>query len=137
MDKRLRKSGRVPRHTRAERRREALERQRQHEVDQRRQVRLRRLAFSALAPVGAASVVVASTVEFNNVHHSYPFLLAAASAGSGNPDLPHMPERDMTYYSSSVEAGTASTFSFVGPVSPMAWDGSERYGSYGPNIFGD
>jgi hypothetical protein len=136
LDKRLRKSGRVPQHTRAERRREAAERQRQHEIDHRRQVRLRRLTFSALAPVGAASVIVTSVVEFN-VHHSYPFLSATASTGLGNPDLPHMPEQDRTDYTSSVEAGTASTFTFVGPVAPMSWDGSEHYRSYGPNIFGD
>jgi hypothetical protein len=38
-------------------------------------------------------------------------LLAAADlAQFENPDLPHTPELDMTFYSSSVEAGTTRTF---------------------------
>ncbi len=41
-NRRVRKSGRVPQHTQAERRRAEAERQRQQEADQGRQVRLRR-----------------------------------------------------------------------------------------------
>jgi hypothetical protein len=48
-----------------------------------------------------------------------------------------MPERDLTFYTPSVEAGTARTFIFDGPVLPTSWDYSERYGSYGPNVLGD
>jgi hypothetical protein len=106
----------MPKHTWAERRREAAERQHQHEIDQRRQARLRRLVFPAIVSVGVSSVMSASVVEFNSGHHSYPVLSAAELARSDNPDLPHIPERDMTYYTPSVEAGTASTHFFVWPV---------------------
>jgi hypothetical protein len=135
MDKRLRKSGRVPQHTRAERKRAEAERQRQNEVDEHRQARLRRVVFPAIASVGAASVIFAPVAKFNSGHNSYPLLSAAELARSDNPDLPHMPERDMTYYTSSVEAGTARTDIFVGPVPSETWYGLERYGPYGPNIF--
>ncbi len=43
----------------------------------------------------------------------------------------------MTFYSPLVVAGTATTNIRVGPVRSETWDGSERYGRYGLNIFGD
>jgi hypothetical protein len=58
------------------------------------------------------------------------FLVAAC-------DLPHLPEPDMTFYSPLIAAATATTSGRVGPVRSQTWDGSERYGRYGPNTFGD
>lgn len=136
-EKRLRKSGRVPQHTRAERTREAAERRRQRETDQRRQERLRKVTLRVALPTIAASFLFVPLVEAGSGHHSYPYLSAAALAGPGNPDLPHIPESNGTLYSPLVAAGTARTNVLVGPVPSEIWDGSERYGTYGPNISGD
>ena len=48
-----------------------------------------------------------------------------------------MPERDMTFDTPSSAPGTARTNMLIGLVPPVPWDGLGRYGSYGPNIFGD
>ena len=88
-------------------------------------------------PTIAASFMFVPLAEASSGHHSSLYLSAPELVRSENPDLPHTPERDMTYYTSSVEAGTARTGIFIGPAPPTSWDGSEWYGSYGPNIFGD
>lgn len=88
-------------------------------------------------PTIAASFLFVPLTEVGIGHHSYPYLSAVALAGSGNPDLPHMPESDGTYYSPLVAAGTARTNVLVGPVPSEIWNGSEGYGSYGPNIYWD
>lgn len=96
--KRLRKSGRVPRHTRAERRREELERRRWQEAHERRQKRLRRAVFPVIGSIGAAGVMVfMSLAGASSGHHSYLYLSAAGPAASGNPDMPHTPESDGKY----------------------------------------
>jgi hypothetical protein len=136
-EKRQRKSGRAPQHTWAERRREAAERRRQREADQRRQERLERVTLRVAVPTIAASIMFVPLAEAGSGHHSYPYLSAAALAGSGNPDLPHIPESDGTLYSPLVAASTARTNVLVGPAPSEIWNGSERYGPYGPNIFGD
>jgi hypothetical protein len=48
-----------------------------------------------------------------------------------------IPERDMTFDTPSSAPGAARTNMLIGPVPPVSWDGSEHYGSYGPNVFGD
>jgi hypothetical protein len=126
-EKRQRKSGRVPQHTRAERRRAAAERGRQREADQRRQERLRKGTRRVVVPTIAASFLFVPLTEVGIGHHSYPYLSAVALARSDNPDLPHIPESDGTYYSSLVAAGTARTNVLVGPVPSEIWNGSERY----------
>jgi hypothetical protein len=137
-DKRLRKSDRVPQHTRTERRREEVERQRWQEAHERQKKRLRRAVFPVIGSIGAAGIMMFMPLAgASRGHNSYLYLSAAGPAASGNPDLPHVPESDGTYYSSLVAAGTARTNVLVGPVPSEIWNGSERYGSYGPNIFGD
>ena len=78
-----------------------------------------------------------TTTEVIKWHSLYPNVSAAGLAWPDSRDLPHMPGPDMTFYSPLVEAGTATTNVRVGPVRSEAWDGSERYGRYGLNIFGD
>lgn len=136
-DKRLRKSGRVPQHTRAERRRAEAERQRQREADQRRQARLQRMVIPLVASTSAAGITFTTTAEVSKWHGLYPDVSAAQRAWPDNPDLPHMPEPDMTFYSPLVVAGTARADMRVVRWGTVPWDGSERYGRYGPNIFGD
>jgi hypothetical protein len=137
-DKRLRKSGRVPQHTRAERRRAEAERQRQQEADRHRQARLRGAVFPVLASTSAASLIFLTSSEVSSGHRSYPYVSAAELVWLGNPDLLHLPEPDMTFYTSLVVAGTArADIGGVAPGPSMSWDSSERYRSYGPNIFGD
>ena len=71
-------------------------------------------------------------------HDLYPYVSAVAGlAWPDSPDLPHLPEPDMTFYSPLVAAGTATTNVRIGPVRSETWGGSELYGRYGPNIFGD
>ncbi len=72
-------------------------------------------------------------------HHSYPLVSLGSLGGLAlpAPEVPHLPELPMTFYSPLIAAGTASTFIRVGPVPSEIWDGSERYGQYGPNIYGD
>ena len=136
-EKRQRKSGRVPQHTRAERRREAAERQRQREVDQRRQERRRKVTLRVVVPTVAAGLMFVPLAEASSGHHSSLYLSAAERARADTPDLPDMPEQHMTFDTPSSAPGTARTNMLIGPVPPLPWDGSERYGSYGPNVFGD
>ena len=133
--KRLRKSGRLPQHTRPERKREEVERQRWQEAHERRQKRLRRAVFPVIGSIGAAGIMMFMPLAgVSSGHHSYLYLSAADPAASGNPDLPHAPESDGTYYSPLVAAGTARTHVLVGPVPSEIWNGSERYGLYGPRL---
>jgi hypothetical protein len=75
--------------------------------------------------------------EANSGHRSSLYLSAAELARADTPDLPHMPERDMTFDTPSSAPGTARTNMLIGLVPPVPWDGLGRYGSYGLNIFGD
>jgi hypothetical protein len=134
--KRLRKSGRVPQHTRAERRLAEVERQRQREAERSRQARLRRETFPVLATTAAASIIALIPAEVSGNHSGYPFISAAALAGPGRPDLPHQPEPDMTFDTPWAGPGGTAVASAVGPAGPGHLDGWERYGSYGPNVFG-
>jgi hypothetical protein len=136
-EKRLRNSGRVPQHTLTERRREAAERQRARAADQRRNARIRRAVVPALVPLGAASFIFLAPAGLSAGHYAYQFLSADEPAWPSNPDLPHLPEPDMAFYTPSVVAGTAQTSVLVGPMPSEPWDGSERDGRYGPSIFGD
>ena len=136
-EKRQRKSGRLPQHTRAERRREAAERQRQRHADQRREELRRKVTLRAVIPTVAAGFMFVPLAEANSGHHSSLYLSAAELARADTPDLPHMPGQDMTFDTPSSAPGTARTNMLIGLVPPVSWDGLGRYGSYGPNIFGD
>jgi hypothetical protein len=116
--KRLRKSGRVPRHTRAERRRAAAERQRQQGVDQRRQERRRQVTLRVVVPTIVASFMFVPLAEASSGHHSSLYLSAAELARAEAPDLPHMPERDMTFYASLVQRGARVNRIGTGQIFP-------------------
>jgi hypothetical protein len=107
--KRLRKAGRLPRHTRAERRRAASERARQREADQRRE----RLIGRVMPPLAMGVAVPAfvflgsSGPVVTGAHHWYPMVSAAPFGGVGlpaGPDMPHLPDPGMTYYTPMVTA---------------------------------
>ena len=117
-DKRLRKSGRVPQHTQAERRPAETERQRRLAADHRRQARLRRAAFSVVTSTGVASFIFLPLAGASGGRHSYPSLSAAQLARSDKPDLPHTPESDMTFDTPWAGPGTARVNVVVGPVLP-------------------
>jgi hypothetical protein len=138
MAKRLRKAGRVPQHTRAERRGAEAERQRQQEADRRRQIWRRRTMVPLVASTGAAAITFIYSSKASDRHDLYPYVSAVAGlAWPDSPDLPHLPEPDMTFYSPWVAAGTATTNVRIGPVRSETWGDSELYGRYGPNFFGD
>lgn len=136
-DKHLCESGRVPQHTRTERRRAEAERQRQWAAERSRQALLRRGAVPVLMSIGAASFAVLPSAEVSNGHRSFPHVSAAELALPDRTELPHPAEPDMTFYTSWTEPAITGTNVVVGPVDPASWDGSERYGSYGANNRGD
>ena len=117
-EKRLRKSGRMPQHTKAERRRAEAERQCQREADQRRQVWLGRVVLPVVTSASAASIMFLPLAGASSGHHSYPYLSAAELAWPDNPELPHMPESDMTFDTPWAGPGTASVNVAIGPVFP-------------------
>lgn len=128
--RRLRKAGRVPQHTTAERRHAAAERKHQREAEAHRQWWHDRLSGSLAATVGAAAagVVIAAPVATDGIGHLYkPYSVASRlypwvlSSDDGSPDYPHVPEPDRTFYTPSYAAGTATTSIRIGPDSP-SWD---------------
>ena len=56
--------------------------------------------------------------EANSGHHSSLYLSAAELARADTPDLPHVPERDMTFDTPSSAPGTAHTNMLIGLVAP-------------------
>jgi len=101
-------------HTRAERRRAAAERwrQRQRDADQRREKLLGRAMLPLAIGVGVPALVFLgpSGAAVTGAHHSYPMVSLGSLGGVGlpaGPDVPHLPEPGMTYYTPMVTAGTA------------------------------
>lgn len=88
--KRLRREGRLPVHTRAQRRRAAAERELQREAERRRFARIRILAGSAAAPPAAAAVMFLAPpvqISLHKVHE--PYIAAQALSWPDRPDYPH------------------------------------------------
>jgi len=130
--KRLRKAGRVPQHTRAERRRAAAERASQREADERRQRVQGRIGLQVAEVVGVGSIAFVFGVSgLPVVHHQYPSLLPGSTAGVAlpAPDVPHLPGPDGTYYTPTIDpSGTVPT--------SLPWD-PRWYSLYGPHLTGD
>jgi hypothetical protein len=131
--KRLRKAGRLPQHTRAERRRAAAERARQREADERRQRLIGRVVPPLAMGVAVPAFVFTTVAVVSGAHHPFPIIAPGSPAGLALPDpeLPHLPEPDGTYYTPIVAAGTAVTFALRVPREPW-W-----YSLYGPYLTGD
>lgn len=132
---RLRKAGRVPQHTTAERRHAAAERERQREAEQRRHDWLRRATGPVVTTLGAAAagvVIVAAPEATGETGHlgymvqSYSLaqLYPWVPPGSDHPDYPHVPEPDMTFYPLRTTAGTANASVRYGLGAPR-WDAWE------------
>lgn len=140
---RLRRAGRMPQHTQAERRLAAAERERKREADRLRMVRRRRAALPVAVAVTAASASVVFGAghatagiahlyrPYSAADHFYPWV---TSMDSDYPDPPHVPEPDTTFYSNFDAAGTARTDFHIGPVAPGTWLPWEWTNT---NIFGD
>jgi len=136
--KQLRKSGRVPQHTRAERQKAKAERQHQREAERSRQARLRRNVLPVLTATAAASFLVVIPATVTKGHSVYPFISAAEPTGPDRPEPPHLPEPDMTFYTPWAGAGTTAVAHLqTRPPGPVYLGGQERYGLFGPNIFSD
>jgi hypothetical protein len=105
--------------------------------NQRRQKRLQKVTLRVAVPTSAVGLMFVPLAGAGGGNHSFTHLSAAVSAEFGAPDLPHIPESSGTYDSPFVAAGTARVDLLVGPLPSEIWDGSARYGPYGPNIFGD
>lgn len=141
---RLRKAGRVPQHTQAERRQAAAEREHQREADQYRQWWKRQVTLPVATTVAAAaaSVVFGAGHTMGGIAHLYPPLSAATqfypwvqSPDSDYPDPPHVPESVGTSYTAYDGAGTARADVTIGPVAPASWLSWEW--TYNPNVLGD
>jgi hypothetical protein len=137
---RLRNAGRVPQHTRAERRLAAAERERQREADQRRVVWLRRATLPVVG-VGAAAELVFGAPSAGGIMHLYRPCSAASqfysytrSSGAGNSHQ-DQPEPDGTFFTNYDGSGTARADIAIGPVAPASWLPWEW--TYSPNVLGD
>ena len=133
--RRLRKAGRVPQHSRAERQRAAAERARQREADQRREKLRGRIGLQVAEVVGVSSMAFFFGVSgLPVVHHQHPTVLPGSSAGVAlpAPDMPHMPVPDGTYYTPIVAPGSADAASVRSLPGNPWW-----YSPYGPNLTGD
>jgi hypothetical protein len=98
------------------------------------------VAVPAFVFLGSSGPVV------TGAHHWYPMVSAAPFGGGGlpaGPDMPHLPDPGMTYYTPMVTAGTAVATHPQGVVlggltSAMGLPGDPWwFGMYGPNIYGD
>jgi hypothetical protein len=141
---RLRKVGRVLRHTKAERKLAAAEREHQREADQYRQWWKRQVTLPVATTVAAAaaSVVFGAGHAKIGIADLYRPLSAVTqfnpwvhSSESDYPDPPHVPEQDVTNSPVFFAAGTARADRASGPVPAGAWFPWEWTGS--PNVFGD
>lgn len=118
--KRLRREGRLPVHTRAERKRAAQERERAREAVRREERRNRRVAAIAVPPAAAAAFIFVppsghiSPPEF----HQLAIVPAAAPwlADLERPDYPHTDLLEIPEPDPFIPAlGTASPFANYGP----------------------
>jgi len=97
--------------------------------------------WSALAGVGAASVFTLLPPGHVLMHHSGRPFFAAAVAGAVSTDRTdylHADGLEWMEYQLGPQMGTARTDILIGPVDP--WSGEVaryRYGSWGPNLYGD
>ena len=135
--KRLRKSGRVPQHTRAERRRAEAERQRDRATERSREAWLRRKALPVIIATGVAAFIDLVPAHVSGRHSMYPYLSAARAALPGRPDLPHQSDTDTTLYTSYTGSGTARSTEVLGAVDSVDLDGSEQYNWWRPSGLGD
>lgn len=137
---RLRREGRLPQHTKAERRRAAVEHDHKREAEQKHDRRLRLAAGAVAVPVAMAAALVFGAppltghLQYNS---AYPMATAPFALGlpyAESPDPPHQPETDGTLYTPMVVSGTAVTAVPTGPISskprrPWEW--------VSPNVLGD
>lgn len=133
--RRLRKAGRVPQHTTAERRHAAAERKHQREAEAHRQWWHDRLSGSLAATVGAAAagVVIAAPVATDGIGHLYkPYSVASRlypwvlSSDDGSPDYPHVPEPDRTFYTPLTQRAPPQPASGSGRIRRRGTRGSTR-----------
>lgn len=137
---RLRREGRLPQHTKAERRHAAVQREHKSEAEQKHHHRLRLAAGAVAAPVGvAAALVFGAPPLTGHLQHASAYPVATAPFALGlpyaeSPDPPHQPETDGTLYTPMVVSGTAVTAVSSGPISSEPWRPWEWVS---PNALGD
>lgn len=124
----LRKAGRLPQHTMAERRHAAAERVLKHETDQKHHQRLQRVAVPTAVTAAAAAVLVFGAPRLTgHLQHNSAYPVATQPFGYGlpyadHPDPPHQPEPDATFYPQMVVSGTAVTAVAPRPTSSKPWN---------------
>lgn len=128
----LRRKGRLPVHTRAERKRAAEERKRQREAEHGRARRIRQIAAVAVTPTAATAVITTAppAISLHKIYGTY--VAAEAASWPDGPDYPHTELAEVVQPDAFIPAvGTASTSTSyrlqpsVG-VNPHP-DGWERY----------
>lgn len=112
LHKRLCREGRLPVHTRAERKWQAEERERQREAERRRTRRNRRFAAVAGPPTAAAAIIIFVPPVHLSHHEIYrPYVAAEATSWPDKPDYPHTELLEVAQPDPFIPAvGTASPF---------------------------
>jgi len=130
--KRLRREGRLPVHTRTERKRAAEARKRQREAERGRARRIRQIAAVAVTPTAAAAVITIAPPAIS-LHRFYgTYVAAEAASWPDGPDFPHTELLEVGQPDAFIPAvGTASVFTSYGlqpsgGVNPRP-DSWERY----------
>jgi hypothetical protein len=115
--KRLRREGRLPVHTRTERRREAEERERQREAERRRARGIREVATAAVIPTAAAALITLAPPVPIPLHGIYrPYFAAEAASWPDRPDYPHTELLEVVQPDPFIPAAaTASAFTSYRP----------------------
>jgi hypothetical protein len=139
--RRLRKIGRVPQHTQAERRLAAAEREHQREIELQRERWFRRTTTPVVTVLSGAAVTFGAVAAPGLEHHVQYYSTAAVApyypfqqGDSEHPDPPHMPETPPTEYAPWSIVGTANASARVMVAMPAKWKSWEWLG---PNVFGD
>jgi hypothetical protein len=115
--KRLRREGRLPVHTRAERKRVAQERERSREAERREERRNCRVAAVTVTSTAAAAFIAVISPEHILPHEIYrPYIAAEATSWPDRPDYPHTDLLEIPEPDSFIPAmGTASSFASYRP----------------------
>jgi hypothetical protein len=97
-------------------------------------------AWSALAGVGAASMVMLLPAVHTFTRSGPPFYatMTAGAISPDRPDNPHNEPGEWLQYQLGPQLGTARADVMVGPADPWADEVARyRYGQWGPNLYGD
>jgi hypothetical protein len=98
----------------------------------------RPVAWSAIAGVGAAVTLLPAAHTITHLGPPFYAPMTAGVIGADRPDSPHTDGLEWLDYQVGPQLGTVRADVEVGPVDPWADEvARNRYGSWGPNLYGD